>query len=235
MKTLRTLILSVVALAATGTLCMAQKAFKPLETWPYLYENFTKGGIVNTKGNAVAYDALNINVVDGKLHYVQDGKIMAADMMQVKYATVGDDLYVNQQGKMWKVLKETEHGGVLQFTSVDIDEMQKADIGYGKSSVASTQNASLIALENAESSSYVPINKSLESLDSDKYSGSVLPLLVAKYIMVDGTVTKATKPDILSFPGVDKSAIKSYIKEKKVKFADVESLAALAEFLHEKK
>ena len=48
--------------------------FEPTTTWPYLYGNFSPGAVFNNKGNTISYDKINININNGKMHFVKDGK-----------------------------------------------------------------------------------------------------------------------------------------------------------------
>ncbi len=210
----------------------AQYGFKPLESWPYLYESFTEGAAVTFRGEAVKYDRMNVNVADGKLHYVRNDDIMVADMGSVRYVTIGQDLFANVQGRLMRVLRETDHGGVLLSTEVDVEELNKVSIGYGKSAIASTQNVSGAALEEAGSFNTGIVGRSLSASDADKYSGSELPLRETRYLVVDGFSVKAFRKDVLGFPSGNPAAVKEYIKKNKVKFNNVDDLASLVEFLH---
>lgn len=207
----------------------AQKnRFKPLETWPYLYEDFTPGKVLTHKGNTIEYDILNINIADGKVHYVQDGTIMQADMNTIAAIRIGQDIYYNKGGHVYKALSESAHGAVLLKTEVDLDELSKADIGYGKSSLASVTNVSAFVLPGGNN-----INKSLEDITNNRYSGKELPIKEKYYIMVDGTLIRAAKKDILDWSGNNKNTVKEYLKTNKIRWKDVFGLSKLADYLYE--
>jgi len=223
--------LLIIAALLAGLSASAQ-SFKPLETWPYLYEDFTEGGAITFKDDVVKYDSMNINLIDGKLHYIQNGTIMVADLVKVKYVTIGADVYANIRGRLMKILAETPHGGVLLEKTVNVEELKKSSIGYGKSAVASTQNVSTMALDAINDFNTGVVGKSLDDFAGDKYSGNELPVKETRYLSVDGYAVKANKKEVSAFPGIDGNALKAYLKTNKVKFNNVESLSGLVEFLH---
>ena len=223
--------LLIIAALLAGLSASAQ-SFKPLETWPYLYEDFTEGGAITFNDDVVKYDRMNINLIDGKLHYIQNGTIMVADLLKIKYVTIEADVYANVMGRLMKVLRETPHGGVLLDRTVNAEEMKKASIGYGKSAVASTQHVSSMALEAPNDFNTGVVGRSLDDFNTDKYSGNELPVKETRYLSVDGYTVRAAKKEVMAFPGIDANALKSYLKAGKVKFNNVEDLASLVEFLH---
>ena len=54
--------------------------YEPTTNWPYVYEEFIPGHIKTHQGADISYDRLNVNLVSGKVHYVEDGVIMQADL-----------------------------------------------------------------------------------------------------------------------------------------------------------
>ncbi len=215
---------------ATGLSLAAQdKEYSPLTTWPFYYEDFQTGWITTYQGGKINYDQININVSNGKLNYIQNGTVMEANMGTVALLNIGQDAFVCASGKMVKVLRNTLHGAVVLSTSVDADAMGKANIGYGSSSIASTQNVSAGALGTGLG---FDINKSLDTASRDKDSGEVLALQKITGIYYKGRFYPATKTDILNIPGIDKDAVKNYIKSEKIKFSDIDDLAKLVDFLY---
>ncbi|MCD8312914.1 MAG: hypothetical protein LUC24_01975, partial [Bacteroidales bacterium] len=143
--------------------------------------------------------------------------------------TIGEDSYVAASGKMVKVLKNTLKGAVVLSSTVDYDTLNKADIGYGSSATASTQNVSIAALSSEMDFS---INKSLETVSTDKDSGTPLPIANVTGIYYKGMFYPATRTDVMSIPGIDKDALKDYIKKEKIKFNDVDSLGKLVDYIY---
>ncbi len=238
MKRILTLLFLALPLMATGQNAFEQETgsklrFKPLDSWPYLYEDFMSGTVLSGKaGNESTfnYDKMNVNVLNGTLHYVEKGTIMQADMRNIYVARIGAETYLNAGGKMMKVLSETEHGAVVLKNEVDLDEMGKANIGYGKSAVASTQNVSLFAVAGGDTN-----KKSLEDVRNSRFSGTELPIRDKIYLVVDGLLIRASKSEVMSWPNADKEAVKAYLKANKVKWRDPSSLSALVEFLYSEK
>ncbi len=218
-----------VMLLLTGTrLCLAQ-SYEPTRTWPYLYKDFQNGVIRMSGGELVQAAMVNISV-DGKVHYVDDKeqKVMAADMLKVFTARLGNEVYLNVGGKMMKLLAENESGAVVCETSVNFDELSKSDIGYGiSSSTASTQKLSSLA---GDSSSLV--NLPLNTLMEGRENGEKLPLARKNYIRVGLNVIPATKSEVTNSPLVDKAASKAFLKSNKVKWNDPTSLLSVADFLY---
>lgn len=208
---------------------LSLNAFEPLTTWPYIYEDFIPGRIKTYQGKDIEYDKLNINVISGKAHYVDNGVIMEADANSIALLVMGGDSYVCIGGRMVKVLRNASHGAVVLSRSVDVEAMNKADIGYGKSSLASTQNVSISALSSEMDFS---INKSIDEVDNAKESGDRLAMKDIIGICYKGVFIPASRTDILGIPGIDKEKVKQYLKNEKIKFKNVDDLAKLLDYLY---
>lgn len=218
--------------SAAGEAC-AQR-YQPRDTWPYLNEQFLEGTIRLMGGDLDEGRLLNICIADGKLHYVQGSNIMEADMNKVYTAKIGDFVYVNRGGKMFKVLVETDHGAVLQFTEVDIEEMNKTDIGYGiSSSTASSQHTTLAGLGlTSEMGGFgIAGNSRYEEVLDNKASGKIIPQKESQWLLVGGTMLPASRKDFLAFPGIDKDDAVKFLKENKIKWNKPLSLAKVVEYL----
>ncbi len=205
---------------------LAQR-YAPTEPWPYLYEDFQGGNIFTNKEEMIGYDQLNVNVINGRLHYVENGTIMEANMLNVHVVRIDKDVYLNVGGRLMRVLRESEHTAVVLGTEVDFDEMAKADIGYGRSSVASTQELTLMSLSGSDN-----LNKSLLDVQKTKYNGKVVPLKEQIFLVVDGILFQADRSSVVNHAGVDKKAAVDFIKKNKIKFRNPEDLEKLGEYLH---
>lgn len=200
--------------------------YKPRETWPYLLEEFTSGGVHTSGGEDLNEGWYNVSVIDGKLHYIKDGRIMEADMRLIQYARIGHALYVNRFGKMEEVLAEEGPNALLKSAIVDLDELAKADIGYGVSSAtASTQNLSGMEISG------ISQNMELETAIAGAKVGRVLPLRVSYYFLLGARQVDATKSAVLALPGIDKADAKAYFKQEKIKWSKPESLAKVLKYL----
>ena len=202
--------------------------YAPRVTWPFLYEEFMPGAIRTLDGAFVNQADFNVTASDGTLVYIgTDNIIMKPNMLRVYAAKVGDDVYANIGGRMYKLLSELDCGMVVLGKEVDIDAMNKSDIGYGKSSVASTQNLSLIAIGAGNLAS-----KSLDSLTPDKYTGKELVIKDTYYLYFHKQLIRANRGDILKLEGVDPKAAKDFFKQEKIKWRDVASLEKVLIFLN---
>lgn len=224
---MRTLLFSLAVLSAV--LPVSAQEYVPKTNWPYVYEEFSPGRIVTHQGSEIDYDKLNVNLVSGKTHYVQDGIIMQADPNTIALLEIGNDSYICVGGRMYKILQRTESGAVLLRTTIDTDAMASADIGYGKSSIASTSNLSLSAISSGMDYS---VNRSLDDLLSERSSGEPLVLSTVMGLYYKGTFVPASRSDVLKIPGIDKNLVKQYLKKEKIRFGKVEDLASLLDYLN---
>lgn len=215
-----------VALFSLAVPAEAQR-YHPTEPWPYLYEDFKPGNVFTNKEETIGYQQLNVNIIDGKLHYIEDGIIMEANMMHVHVVGIDEDVYLNVGGRLMRVLREGEHCAVVLGTEVDFDEMAKSNIGYGRSAVASTQDISLMALAGSNNS-----NKSLLEAQKTKYNGKILPLRETTHLVVDGRLYPADRHDLLKESGVDRKVLSDFIKTEKIRFKKPEDLEKVGEFIH---
>lgn len=226
MKAIDTLFLLIVALLVLP-ICVQAQQYNPTEPWPYLYQDFEPGNIFTSKEVLIGYDQVNVNVINGRLHYVEGGTIMEANMANIHVVRINEDVYLNVGGRLMRVLRESEHTAVVLETEVDYDEMSKVNIGYGRSAVASAQDISLMSLSGSDN-----LNKSLLDVQKDKYNGKVLPLDERTYLVVDGLLFKTDRSDILNHPRVNRKATSDFIKQNKIKFKRPEDLEKLGEYLH---
>jgi hypothetical protein len=208
---------------------VAAQEFEPRETWPLVYENFQKGAARTVTGVLISDAQFNVSVMDGALLYVnKDNKIMNSDMSKVYTALIGDDLYLNVGGKMYKVLSELNLGCVLSQVLFDKDKASKVDIGYGvSSSTGSSMNLTLLLDGRMDL-----INKSLEAGEKDKYFSNAIPVKTTRYIYVDHRLIPATKSNIMSCEGVDKKQAKDFFKTEKIKWKETDSLEKIVVFLY---
>ena len=203
--------------------------YEPTTNWPYVYEEFIPGHVKTHQGADISYDKLNVNLVSGRVHYVEDGVIMQADLNTIALLSIADDSWMCVGGRMMKVLRNTAQSAVLLRMTIDTDAMNSADIGYGKSSIDSTSNLSLVALSCGMDYS---VNRSIDDLQRERYDGRPLEIREVCGIYYKGTFVPATRTDVLKIPSIDKDAVKQYLKTEKIKFNRTDDLARLADFLY---
>ena len=70
-------------------------------------------------------------------------------------------------------------------------------------------------------------------LKNSKDEGTILPLAVKTYLVFRGNVVFAGKKDVMNVDGLDKKALAAFIKEKKIKWKDPQSLIELVDYMVE--
>ena len=208
--------------------------YRPRDTWPYEREEFEEGVIRTSKGDLLEQVRMNVCVVNGKIHYLEDKTIMAADMSTVFTARIGEDTYVNVGGKMHRVLSENEHGAVIELTEVDMDELNKADIGYGISSAtASTQKTSLELMGGMDTWGGINLTgRSYTQAFEEKATGTTIPVTTTTYLLVNGFRIEASKKAVMHFAGMDEAAGKAFFKANKIKWNRPESVMCVVDFIY---
>ena len=215
-----------------GTFGLKAQNNIPRETWPFLYEEFMSGATRTKDGALVTESRFNITAHDGSLLYIgKDEKIMKADMSRVYTAKLGDDVFLNVSGKMYKLLSETEYGAVLKGVEIDFEEQSKVSIGYGiNSSTASAQGLAILM-----DGRFDTLGKNLQQTENEKNTGDILPLRENYFLFFEGRLIPAKKQEILDMPGIDKKATKAFFKQEKIRWKDTASLEKVLVFLSEHK
>lgn len=194
--------------------------YSPTTTWPYAYPDFAPG-YVTIHGGTVKTMIVNINIVWGSLHYLEDDFIK--ETHDVKAVKIGSDQYVNAVGKLMKVLASSDKGYVVEGVEVDIAALNSTGAAYGSSSTTlGTMNLSSLEGIGATNSSSALNHMEIRA---NKDSGQILPLIRKKYIFAGGRLVYATKKDVSNAVGAP--ALKAFLKENKVKWNNAESLLQL--------
>lgn len=208
------------------------QSFSPRETWPFLYEEFMSGATRTKDGVLVTESRFNITAHDGALLYIgKDENIMKADMSRVYTAKLGEDVYLNNSGKMYKLLSELDCGAVLMGTEINVEEQSKVSIGYGiNSSTASAQSLTILM-----DGRFDTLGKNLQQTENEKNTGEILPLRERYFLFFEERLIPAKKQEILDMPGIDKKATKAFFKQEKIRWKDTASLEKVLVFLSEHK
>lgn len=219
-----------ILLGALLVLPVFSQEYEPRETWPFLYETFQNGATRTRDGSLTTEARFNVAVHDGSLMFVgKDDTIMKADMTRVYTARVGEDVFVNAGGRMYKVLSELDCGEVLLGTEIDVDKQNQVKIGYGiSSSTASAQGVSLLMDGRFDTA-----NKNLQQTELDKYRGEPLPVKETIYLRLGIQLIPASRQEILNLPGMDKKAANAFFKQEKIKWRETASLEKVLVFVHE--
>ncbi len=222
LKTMSIAILMAISFSASA----AAGNYTPTTSWPYIYEDFQEGCVINTRGSEIYHQHLNISLIRGKAHYLQDGELMELDMSTVRTVTIGNDKYIPIYGSLVKVIKETEHGTTALSIIIDTEAMKKQDMGYGGGSATSNSWAvSTRSIDGAVAADPKSIN------EISKSGGDPLILKKRKGIIYNGMFIAAAKPAIMNISGKYRDDVKKFMKDNKIKLSDDEDLSKLAEFI----
>ena len=228
--------LSVLAFLLLLPLCVEAQKYAPHEQWPFVYEDFGPGEMLVYGGSRRIVDRMNIGVVDGKAYFVKDGAVMVSTE-PVSAVRMGEDDYISARGRLLKVLRKTEHGAVLVDNEVNVEAMNRSDVGYGfKSSVSSTEKRTIMEGANGAALSLRLEHQPFEQLKMQKNAGAELVLKEVKYVYVDGgTLVRALKSEVKDIEWLDRKDLDAFWKQNKVKYSSDDSLAALVEYIYSQK
>lgn len=219
---------TIVALMFLSLFSMRAEDYAPTSTWPYVYEDFAGGVLVFRDGQRRS-GSFNIVLTDSKLHYIDGDMVNEARMFDVAEVSIGEDVYVNLGGKLYKILSRNDAALVVEGSEIDYAKLNSSEGAYG-SSTASVSTQSLSSLEGIGGGR---TNMNHMALRQSKEEGKTLPLIVKKYVVVDGLPVFASKRDVLAFAERKghKSEVASFIKTNKTKWKSTASLQQLADYL----
>lgn len=213
-------------------LLMNIKAFaqyEPTTTWPYVYAEFQPGELLSVNKSAQA-GLYNIHLQHGHLHFIDGELIREASATDVVTVKIGSDLYVNSGGTMMRVLLQKDGVYVAETSEVDYNQLNSTGGAYGSSSTTLATSA-FSSLESIGTG--VTAVNHIE-LKNSKDEGKVLPLIIKKYLIFAGYKVYATRKDVMDLNLLDSKELSAFIKEKKIKWKDSESLLELGLYLNEK-
>lgn len=222
---MRRILFTVAALIISTASLLAQH--EPTSTWPYLYSDFSDGELQMNMG-AAKKGRFNIHVLQSTLHFIEGGMIREASSQDVFSVKIGTDFYANAGGRMMRVLAKSENGFIAQEALVDHAKLNATGGAYGSSS----NSISTQALSSYEGMGG-RANMNHMELKNAKDEGSVLPLALRTYLVFRGNVVFAGKKDVMNVDGLDKKALATFIKEKKIKWKDPQSLLSLLDYMVE--
>ncbi len=220
----RVLISIVLGLAAS--LCLAQESYEPTTTWPYLYDEFADGVMIDAGGDRIE-GVYNIHLLHGKLHFIDGEMIREVNMLDVLSVTVGKDVYRNVGGVMMLVMAQSENGLVVQKTEIDTATLNSTGGAYGASSnTLATQSLTSLEFVGGGAGAVNHMN-----LKNSKDEGRALPVIRKTYLVFGREVVFASKRDVLDVPGLDREALGGFIKKDKTKWKNPQSLIRLVDFI----
>ena len=221
-------ILTIVTVIAVMFNCleMTAQSFEPTTIWPYAYENFTPGKLMMTSGKTV--DGIyNISLDNCTVHFIDGEIVKQAASLDVSSVQIGSDVYVNTNGKMLKVVAKSDKGLVVEENTIDVVKLNETGGAYG----ASSSSNATTALSSLEGIGGTRTNMNHMELKNANNDGKILPLIKKYYLVFGGKTVFANKKDVENLDGVDKDALKGFIKKNKIKWRNPDSLLTLVDFL----
>jgi len=205
--------------------------YTPTSTWPYMYSDFTQGVVLTVDGKEKP-GLYNVVLSDAKLHFIDGSLVKESSMIDVASVTVAGDFYINVQGKLLKVLSKGEKAVVAESFVIDYAKLVSADGAYGSSG----NTLSVKSLSSLEGIGGTRTNMNHMELRNSKDTGSTLDLIVKKCIVFNGMAVMANKKDVMDAAAAQGrgAEVANFIKTNKVKWNNVVSLQALADFLANK-
>lgn len=222
-------VLTAVLLFFSAAFCVVVKAYSPTTTWPYLYPEFVEGTVMFLKGGEKTAK-FNIHLSDNQLHYIDGAYVKSVNVSDVAAAKIGDDIYASVSGSMFKVLAKSDKCLIVEGCEIDYASLNSTGGAYGSSS----NTMGTMALTSAEGTGASNSSSALNHMElkRNKEDGKVLPLIIKKYFFVKGYKIFCAKKDVLDLP-LDKDVIKTFIKERGIKFREPVSALVLGDFLYE--
>ena len=214
-----------------GTL-MAVAAFaqEPTTNWPYLYPEFKEGELnVRSKTEKALF---NIHLDLGALHYVEDGRIKEANVLNATTLVIGDDVFRNVAGKMLKVLARAQGGYIVEETRATYSAVVRNDGAYGTTALNSTTTKTFLYNENAinQYNGYLmtDVYKDLLAMRDD---AEKLPVRKNLYIVIGMDQIPADKKSVASLSGLDKKALKAFLKSEKIDWNEIGDLVKVIDYI----
>lgn len=202
-------------------------AQSPTTTYPYLYDTFTSGTVVMTDGNRESRQ-MNVHLRAGRLHYLDNGIIKEAYLTDVAAVEIGNDVYLPVFTSVMKVVAKNDNGCVVLQQLGDFEGAISGSGAYG-TSASSSATMKLTSVQNDSQ-----VNQNFMNVLNEKDQGMDLKIISAYYVVTPKYKVKAAKSDIQASVPADKAAsLNAYVKEKKVKWRNPQSLLSIVDFLSE--
>ncbi len=199
----------------------------PTVNWPYLYPDFVQGELMQI-GGGTSKGLYNIHLGQGALHLVENGQIGEISVQTVMKATMGEDVFRNIGGRMYKVLAEGKEGYVVSKTLADYSAIVRNDGAYGGSLSNAAKGFSYD--ENYGNYSYLVTNNYADLL-SIKNESEELPVTKNIYLVIDNQLYQANKKSVLAIEGVDKKAFAEFLKSNEIRWKDPEDLVRIVNYI----
>ncbi len=194
-------------------------------TWPYLYPEFRD--VVLYKKDGTKFELkVNVHVLHGRLHYLDDGLVKEAFPHEVLLVQIGEDRYMDVNGDIMKVVASEDRGFVAAHILGDFDKLRESGGAYG----TSTNNSATQKLTSIQVAGH--INQNHMEMWEKRHNGDPLDLVSKYYLVTPGKIWLATRRGVEQELGPEeKAAFKAWLKSHRIKWNDSASLLSLLDFL----
>lgn len=193
--------------------------------WPYHYSEFQEG-TVYLKNERTLVAPLNVHLLKSTLHYLDHDKIKEVTSSDIVVVRISNDTYYVRENQLMRVVKGDSAGFLAELELADFGALRDGGGAYGSSSnVQSVRHLSSLEIGG------VNITNHME-LKGKRDNGELLPLEEKYYLVTPDRIFLATRKGIESELTDDqRKAFRKFVKEKKIKWKDADSLYSLLDFL----
>ena len=220
--------LLIFCVAALSAVVAVAQNVSPTVNWPYMYPDFVEGE-VEKMGGQFEKGRYNIHLNVGALHYLNNGTIKEHPTVGIKSMTIGDDVYRNVGGKMFKVLAQAEGGFVVLETLANFTSIISRDGAYG--GAVANRDKTFSHQENNGSFNGYLITDKYEDLLAIKDDSDKVPVTKKVYIVIDNILIFANKSNVINMTGIDKKAFSAFLKANDIKWKEPEDLVKIIDFI----
>ena len=220
--------LLIFCVAALSAIVAVAQNVSPTVNWPYMYPDFVEGE-VEKMGGQFEKGRYNIHLNVGALHYLNNGTIKEHPTVGIKSMTIGDDVYRNVGGKMFKGLAQAEGGFVVLETLANFTGIISRDGAYG--GAVANRDKTFSHQENNGSFNGYLITDKYEDLLAIKDDSDKVPVTKKVYIVIDNLLIFANKSNVINMTGIDKKAFSAFLKANDIKWKEPEDLVKIIDFI----
>lgn len=207
-------------------MAMSAQKYKPNTKWPYLYADFTDGTIY-FDSNQKTKAQLNIHLMGNKLHYISsDQKILQAETHGIIRVEIGNDAYIYSDDQLVKILAVDQNNLVVEVTKADFDALFSGTGAYGASlNSSASRDLSSLDLGGLDS-------PELGRLLQEREDGRTISLKQQYFFIVNDKQIEANNKEVEKLlKDEDKDAWKTFSKQNKIKWKNVDSLKDVLHFI----
>lgn len=201
----------------------------PTANWPYLYSEFKQGELqVRSKTDTALF---NIHL-EGALHYVDNGKIKEANIMNATTLRIGEDVFSNVGGRMLKLLARAKGGYLVEETRSNYAAVVRNDGSMGTTALNSTTTRTFLYNQNVINSydGYL-LTDIYADLLAMKDDAEKLPVRKALYMVMGFEQIPAERKAVLALDGLDKKAFKAFLKAEKIDWSELGDLVKVMDYI----